>query len=90
MSMCGGLDQGGPTHEEFERNVIQYSEVRTSNSSHSIGHLTHWRHSQSNILVTQIDMYIEEQRIKKTSAIRGQFETVKWIGRKEKGQLRIA
>lgn len=28
MSMCGGLDQGGPTDEEFERNIIQYSEVR--------------------------------------------------------------
>ncbi|KAJ6642275.1 Phosphatidate phosphatase LPIN2 [Pseudolycoriella hygida] len=27
MSMCGGLDQGGPTDEEFERNIVQYSEV---------------------------------------------------------------
>lgn len=29
MSMCGGLDQGGPTDEEFQRNIIQYSEVRS-------------------------------------------------------------
>lgn len=27
MSMCGGLDQGGPTDEEFDRNVVKYSEV---------------------------------------------------------------
>lgn len=33
MSMCGGLDQGGPTDEEFERNMIQYSEVRACSSN---------------------------------------------------------
>lgn len=27
MSMCGGLDQGGPTDEEFDRNVVKYSDV---------------------------------------------------------------
>lgn len=28
MSMCGGLDQGGPSDDEFDRNIIKYSEVR--------------------------------------------------------------
>lgn len=32
MSMCGGLDQGGPTDEDFERNIIKYSEVRAYSS----------------------------------------------------------
>lgn len=28
MSMCGGLDNpNGPTDEEFESNIVQYSEV---------------------------------------------------------------
>lgn len=27
MSLCGGLENGGPTDEEFKRGVVQYSEV---------------------------------------------------------------
>jgi phosphatidate phosphatase LPIN len=27
LSLCGGLETGGPTAEEFERNRIEYSEV---------------------------------------------------------------
>lgn len=28
MSLCGGIENGtGPTDEEFERNVIEYTEV---------------------------------------------------------------
>lgn len=45
MSMCGGLDQpSGPTDEEFERNIIQYSEVRDSNiKKQSVKHTKPYR-----------------------------------------------
>lgn len=27
MSLCGGLETGGPTEEEFKRNILQYDDV---------------------------------------------------------------
>lgn len=59
MSMCGGLDQGGPTDEEFDRNVVKYSEVSDSRAvvlviNHSIEHRnTGSKFSQSFCFSTQ-------------------------------------
>uniref|UniRef100_T1GDY6 Lipin middle domain-containing protein n=1 Tax=Megaselia scalaris TaxID=36166 RepID=T1GDY6_MEGSC len=27
MSLCGGMEKGGPTDEEFDQNIIKYSDV---------------------------------------------------------------
>lgn len=37
MSLCGGIENGtGPTDEEFERNVIEYTEVIKARELHRL------------------------------------------------------